>query len=108
MRNIEQAYTTVIASATSSVVVGSVASLSAQLSGKLRAFGEGAVRVAVWVIGAIKLVVGAVGSVASLGCDLFQLILRQVGEVGWVGRCHFGRCCESSVEVVGGRVRLER
>lgn len=105
IRIIEQAYTTVIASATGSVMVSSVTSLSAQLFGKLRAFGEGAVRVAVWVIGALELVVGAMGSVTSLGCNLLQLILGQVCEVGWVGGCHFGRSCESSVEVGIGKIQ---
>lgn len=67
-----------------------MATLGTQFFGKLRALGEGAVGVAVWVIRCVGLVVSAVGSVAALGCDLLQVILGKVREVGRVGGCHSG------------------
>ena len=71
--------------------VGSVASLSTQLLCELRTLGEGAVWVTVRVIrGGSGLVVSIMRGVAALGCDLLQLILGKVGEVGWVGGCHCG------------------
>jgi len=83
----------VAAGAASGVVMSCMTSLSAQLLCKLRALGEGAVRVAVWVVGVAGLVVSTVTGVTALGRDLLQLILGKVGEVGWVARSHSGVLC---------------
>ena len=87
-----------------SMLVGNMAALRTKLLGEIRAFGEGAIRVAVgvvlwqWSVGCSSCMrgktygiagVGAVGSVASFGCDLAQLVLGKVGEVGGIGIGHF-------------------
>lgn len=77
-----------------------MASLSAKLLCKVRAFGKSAVRVAVGVLGVAGLVVSAVRSVTALGGDLLQLILGEIGEVGGVGGSHLVIVLESGVCVV--------
>lgn len=81
------------AGAASGVVVSRMASLSAQLFCEPRALGEGAVWVAVGMVGVAGLVVSTMTGVTTLSCDLLQLILGKVGEVGWVAGCHFEVCC---------------
>lgn len=39
----------------------------------------------------LRLSVGAVGSMATLGCDLAKLVLGEIGEVGRFGIGHFDR-----------------
>lgn len=84
----------VTAGAAGRFVMSRMTTLGAQLLCKLRALGEGAVWVAVGVVGVAGLVVSTVRrSVAALSCDLLQLVLGKVGEVGGVARSHFQVYC---------------
>lgn len=71
-------------------MVSSVAALGAELPRKLRALGEGAVRVTVCVLGVARIMVSPVRGVTSLRCNLLQLVLGEVGEVCRVRRSHVG------------------
>ena len=66
-------------------------SLSTKLTRNTRALDKGTVCIATGMITASRVsgVIATVRSMTTLGSDLAELVLGQVGEVGGVGRSHF-------------------